>query len=48
MPIDGNVPKKLGSYNSDAERAKYATADGNVPKKLGSYNFFFSFLSLRF
>ena len=35
--LDGNVPKKLGSYNPDV-LIKEQFSNGNVPKKLGSYN----------
>ena len=38
LSANGNVPKKLGSYNNTIERPWNSIMDGNVPKKLGSYN----------
>ena len=36
--LNGNVPKKLGSYNKDCIVDLSSHKNGNVPKKLGSYN----------
>ena len=35
---EGNVPKKLGSYNNIVYFLLKSHKDGSVPKKLGSYN----------